>query len=498
MTKQTKDHLKICCFFHKLENSKVRKIFNNTKFDKDIQPDEEPQGIFKTSVLTLQRLVNNNKFLLNVLQYELQTSSDDGQLYKQPQQQQRASDYQEVIVENTEIEQFRAEIETISNFHREYTLSDSRSPSWWRINFYEVYNIEVLVAKNKLEFPQAENIDCKLMRIISLHWNSFNIFRYTIKYDEFVENLSNFKNCIVQECFIVTRYMHMFRDSSDGALTISMILIAKTKNCFYFCNELMGVAAKILRITNFDTFIDICYDLSHLGSGIMKLLPVEDLQLYDLSYNNDVLAPKRQAIRMTTETHAEPKRKTGFNIFFSPVSEHAKLYFYSQTRYGCIRVFDRVFQKNNLANFITDVIYDNEQFFIHYSSAKLDENVPTICIRLRNDEMFATEAQYRKMECNFNLQTLSNKKLFFIDFENIKMVVPRGIDEDSCDENEEEGAMGVDRDDGDETTIFPYCLLSSNIRYRLSPEQITTYKVVQYHREKLLLQMNNIPQINFC
>ena len=490
MSKQTKNHLKVCCFFHKIENSKVRKIFNNIKIDTSMQSERE-QWIVKTSVLTLQRLVNSSQFLLNVLQYELQTNTDN-QLCQQIQQKspilQQACNLS--VSEQTQPRvdiYLKTHIAVISKFHREYTLNDSRSPSWWNINYSEVHNIETLIANNKLEFAPSENIDCKLMRIMSLHWGNFNAFKYTINYEDFVTNIDSFQNCILQDCFVITRYMNLFKDNKDGKVKIAMILIAKTKDCFYFCNELIGVAAKIYRITNFDIFVDICFDLSNKSNGISTFLPIENLQLYDLNYNNDVLMPERQTVTISNDINAEIK--TGLNVFFSPVRDDAKLYFYSQTKYGCVRVFDRIFQKNNLANLITDIIHDSGNFYIYYSSLKLDENIPILKIELKENEAFANEIQYRRMDSSFHLQSLSEKKLFFIDPENIKIVMEK---------DSRQGFQFTGGEEITETTSFPHCLISSNIRYKLTQEQATMFKVVQYHREKLLLEMNNIPQIDIC
>lgn len=474
MTNRTKNHLKFCCFFHKVENSKFRKIFN-TSCENEYRY-EYGLEIVKTSILTLQHSVNSSQFLLNVLQYELRDDALTRQLGKQ------CFDYNHEKLLTRPDDNEKLIIKNLYAFHKEYTLSDSRSPLWWGFTYSDLCSIGLLVAKNKMEFDLSENIDCKLVRIMSLHWEKFNVFKYTIKYEEFNTNIEKFKSCIIQECFIITRYMHLFKDKTTNELMISMILIAKTKNCFYFCNELMDVTAKIYKIPNFDIFIDICYDLSN-AYEFVPFLSSKLLKIYSLNYNNDVLAEGYDKTScLFNDLNQDTKCKIGLNIFFSPLTESAKLYFYSQTKYGAVNIYNRLLQKNSLASLITDVIHDKRQYHISYAGLKLDSNTMMIGINLSDDEKFANEIDYRRMGHAFTFQFLSGKKLLFIDCDNIKMIIKKDPTEQS--------------EDKEEVTGFPQCLLATNIQYKLTPEQETTFKVVQYHRDKLLLEINNIPQIN--
>lgn len=576
ISKKSTIHLKFCCFFHKIDNAKYRRIFNNqsnavsniqvintfsplgqrifnNNDDNNTNSSCSTSGntlcrikqqlnIAKTSMLTLQRIDNNSRFFLNVLQYDLhfelnddnnieniysdnnnnstqfQLSLDYNNLYNQEQQQQQQQ-YEQNNNQPTQLYQqknhaiiqqinmrndlniYLAETINVESFHNDYTLSTTNYPRWWHINYSELTSsLDSVIANNNMEFNLSENIDCNLIRIMSLYWHRYGAYHYIVKYEDFMANIEKFQMCIRQECFLVTRYIHMFVDSSDGSLTLSMIIITSMKNCLYFWNDLLPIPSRLFEIGNLDMFIDICFDNSNDGDEYFEFPPSDNLHLFLLNYDVDVLRSPSTTntttnpipINFKTNTHVN-RPKLGFNKFFSPLSKYAKVYFYSQTRYGCVRAFDRLLHNNNLANYITDIIPDSDNLlFIYYSSMKLHKHQKSFYANLRDGQVFANESYYRKITSNYdgddvNYKVMLGKSLFLLNCENIKLVVDIA-DDDIANTNT---IMEMDE------TLFPNCIFATNIKYRLTYAQTTTYNVVQFHREKLLLEMNNIPTIDF-
>lgn len=438
----------------------------------------------KTSVLTLQRLVNNSQFLLNILQYDMQIM--DGESADDP-----------ICTQFCHIpplpfflmskQTFESEIEMVQAFHEKYTLSEKNRPSWFTLHFDEITSpIDTLVANNCLNFDRSENIDCMLIRIMYLHWKKFYTFRYTIRYSDFHRNIEKFQDCLNNGYFVITRYMHMFsiRDNSDAVLT--MLIIAPIEDRKRFWNELIQMTTlRIYEIDCIDYFIDTCLDLSCNNINYLKFPETEEFNILSIDYKRDVLSPssssssssssQRDIIKLSSSSLAD-KYKNGFNYFFSPLSYNAKVYFYSQTAVGCVRAFDRLFHKNNLVNFITDVVSEDGLQYIYYSSMSSHQMDDGFMIRFPENEEFAKETYYRQ-----NNVDIKDKihKVFIINPENIKLVV----DADQNSPNDTE------------YTIFPHCLFATNIKYRLTVMQATIYKVVQYHRERILLEHSNIPAL---
>lgn len=511
MSKKSTLHLKFCCFFHKVENAKFRRLFNNfggSENTNDVHENAAQDtknntntsstkitrlNIAKTSVLTLQRLLNNSQFLLNVLQYEIQndviqTLSSTSLASQTPPSATPGPLTHETQQLNQQQDCYEREIQIVQEFHNNYTLTDnSKFPHWWFINMAEITSAtDVLVARNSLTFDDAENIDCKLVRIMSLHWYKYSAFKYTIEYNNFVQNIDKFKCAIRDESFIIARYMCMYKQAGNAnsiatPLSISMVIIGLQKNCYQFLTELIPMSSRVVEIVSFDTFVDICFDLSNDGSNGLQFPRPQTLQLLDLNYGEDVLAPRRETIDICTKTTVV-RPAMAFRHFFSPLNRYAKVYLYSQTKMGCVRAFDRLFELDNLANFITDVVYDGGHFYINYSSLSRKNLNDSLTVRLHSGDVFAGESYYRQQSV---LAERGDLKIFLLNGENIKVVVERCTSGDTEEHN-------------DELTLLPDCLLVTNIKYRLTPAQSTMYKVVQYHREKLLLEINRIPQVDLC
>lgn len=466
ISRDGKTHLKFCCFFHKVENGKYRKLFNTLEMcEKNREYTAELQ---RTSVLTLQTMITNKHFLLNTLQFEVESGSN---LYFNNKNEQSHKQYER-------------EVNVVQQFHSSFTLlGDDNFPDWFHIFDNEItHEIDVLVLHNCLTFDQSENIDCRLIRLLSIRGSKYRSFKYTLNFNEFVDNIKKFEECVVNKCFVITRYIHMFI-SKTGQLSVSFIVILPRSKC---CKHLRNMRWSFMEISNIDNFIDVCYDMSNDDQDPLQFLPSKSSDFVNLTYAQDVLLPKPNVINMTTSSDVT-QRKIGFNKFFSPLGKHAKVYFYSQTRHGCARAFDRLLQKDNLNNYINDVLQENGEngkCYINYSSLYVDKRVQMFKINLPPDQTFAGESFYREsyFQCyyfEFSLQSMKGMKIFFLNSENLKIVIDNGVDSET---------------NNGEFTYFPNCLLATNIKYFLSNIQTNTYKVVQLNRGKLLLESNKIPQ----
>lgn len=475
VTKKYAIHLKFCCYIHKVENTKFRILFNNNFHNDKNQESYSGKIIVKTSILTLPHILYSSQFLLNVLQYEKQTKINT-YINQSDSDSSCLSDSSSIMSSPV----YSSEIQFIQTFHSKYTLSESRTPSWFHISSTEINNnsFNVLVACNKLTFDSTENIDCMLIRVMNMHWNKFRAFLYTIKLNDFTNSIENFKQFIRDESFVITRYMHMFNSNNDE-LILSMIVIIPVEKGNRVIDLISVISMQISEIENLDMLIDTCLDLSCNNVNAMKFPNNEILQIMNINYNRDVLSSAnshRETLQLST-SHIYDTFKSGFNKFFSPLSYNAKVYFYSQTTYGCVRAFDRLLHSNNIANHITDVVSENGVLYIYYSS--LSSLVDDICeINFLSDEEFAKEKYYRNN--SVNIYDNREMKIFILDPDNIKLVIKKNLNNSSDLEE----------------TIFPNCLFSTNIKYKLTTFQTTIFKVAQYHREKLLLEQNNIPSLS--
>lgn len=459
-------HLKFCCFLHKVENSKYRQLFNRKIIDDKSRVKNMTKLISKTSVLTLQQLINTNHFLLNIIQYEIQTVVESNDPNNTNNKQLNDNSLQLSPV-------YEMAIQNIKLFHNEYILSEEKCPPWFKLYLDEMTSpIDILVAKNCLNFHRDENIDCMLIRIMSLHWKKFYSFRYTIRYNDFMNNIEKFRRHISNNYFTITRYMHLY---TYGDLTLSMIIITPITDRKIFWSDLIQITSfRIQEINCIDFFIDTCLDLSCDNINHYKFPDNEKFQILNINYNCDVLSPpiaQRETLEMSSSSLIDLK-KVGFNYFLSPLSYHARIYFYSQTSFGCIRAFDILLHKNNLTTLITDVVCENGELYLYYSSINVN-STDTCEIHFNENEEFATEQFYKQNELDLKD---GQYKIFLINSNNIKIIVQK--------------SQNVQND---ECTIFPNCLFALNLKYKLTPTQTIIYKVVQYHREKLFLEYNNIP-----
>ncbi|WBR61504.1 hypothetical protein [Drosophila suzukii associated hytrosavirus 1] len=478
-------HLKFCCFFHKIENAKFRRLFNNfgglCKSEISKQNNQVRTNIAKSSILTLQEIIDSTQFILYVSQYDIQTTVTENVGVEHLNQQ---------TASTTSTALYESQIQTLEEFHNAYTLTDERYPSWWCINMNElITNIDVLVARNKLCFDATENIDCTLARVMSLHWHKYSAFKYTIRYESFAMNIDKFERCVRDQCFVIPRYMCAFKmpNETDNDISITMIIIGLRKNCYNFLSDLIPISSRVFEISSLDTFFDVCYDLAYDNSNPIHFPTSQNYHLSNLNFNDDVLDTEHERIDMCT-TIDIPQVNFIFCKYLSPVRRYAKVYLYSQTRLGCVRAFDRLFERNNLTNYITDVIQESDKLYINYSSLQLEQE-ENFTIRLCEGESFATEKYYYTQNKIYDWKSLLDKKIFLLNDKNIKLVVKDSEQKNITTETKH-------KYNENEITCLPNMLLGTNIRYYLTATQSTIYKVVQYHRDKLFIEMNRIPSLD--
>lgn len=531
VSRESKTHLKFCCFLHKTENIRYRRLLTSVRGKSEEQNNNNKINqinrsvTVKTSMLTLQPFINNNKFLVNVFQFNTKNNSndnnnqypyynkteDENKNFNDEHHHHKTNDNNNNTIEhhhhtNETNNKYIEEIATVKKFHENYVIHDKTPlPSWLCSepnNNNNNNDIDNFVSRNTLMFDPKENIDCRLIRILSQDWSQYRVFKYTVKYLDFLENVEKFKKCLKDNFFIITRYIHMFKsktdtdddDDDDDDLRVSLVVIGPRKRFYSFWHCLITIAAHIFEITNLDVLVDVFCYMSNDNATPLQFPKNDSFQILNLKYDQDVLQSDRYEGTINVCTNLDKSEpKVGFNKFFSPLGRYAKIYFYSQTRYGCIRAFDRLLHRNNLSNYITNVIHDKDGFYINYSTLDMmggldDKDYNHFEINLCPDEIFATESYYQNINGGGgggsvgDLQyyvTDKDYKFFFIDSHHLKIVISR-----SSDSSKET-----------ETTKFPECLKATNIRYKLTTVQENIYKVTQYHREKLLLETNNIPQI---
>lgn len=529
--KRATQHMKLCCFLHKVENIQYRQLFNDMKTvetaavvattttttdEDDLSGDLD---LLRTTMLTIQPTVNTSRYLMNVVEYELNNCKQQQHVAVASESSSSSSTTperqlcQQNTLTGTTTTKF---LKTIDEFHKQFCLrvdyedgeggggggEANMPPPWFSINLSEIScTIDMLVARNKLKFHETENISCQMIRTLSVHWHKFNIFKYTIKLDAFLQNIELFKTYLTERYFLITPYMCITSltpppsspHQSSRSLALTMIIVGNRNNCSYYWNNVIGLAIQLHEIENIDVLIDTCFNVSNSGDDLFRFFKSETYNIMGIDFNEDVLTSAaatahHNRCNATIKLHttigegsvsSPPPQSPPLHIF-CPVGKNAKVYFYSQTKYGCVRAFDRLLFRCNLANHITNVIFDGKTYFIYYASFIDDPtfSAPQFQINLRNGETFLDENSYSARW--YDAKYLDMKNLFFINAYNVKVV----------------GGGGGGATSSPEKTYFPAFLYWTNLRYFLTTSQIMIYKVVQYHREKLLINMNNIPQID--
>lgn len=459
MSKRSTQHLKFCCFFHKIENKKYRRIFNKinigTSLEDGVEATDDGRRIATTSILSLCNIGSSSVFLLNVLEYEVHRES----IYATPNIQTSPSRWV-----------------FIQNFHNDYVMNGdaSRYPTWFTLDLHDDTFIRRLVANNRLEFNPSQNIDTYLTRVLSLQWDKFRVFKCVFIFEEFFAKLSLICSLVKNQCIAVTRYIHIYKENNY----MIDILIVRPRNDCENAKEILNIFKDMQPINTFDNFIDTCCELSNLNDDPFYFPHVERFNILGLSYDDDVMSmPTQRDINIYNipERQRNPG-KLGYHEFLSPLPKHAAIHFYALTEYGCVHAFNRQLRYNNLINHIADVVYSDSQFVLRYSSFSSDKRTQNYKISLAPGEYFAEEKFYRKHE--FNETNLVGSKVFIINPTNIKLVV---------------------QTPSSETTVFPNSLFVTDAEYILTPKQIDIYTVAQYNREKILMEANNIPSIDlFC
>lgn len=507
-------HLKFCCFFHKVENTQERKLFNRIKnktdeeyktADKYISAMNKIE-ICKTSMLTIQHLTQERIYSLNVVQYELIPYNIYGNniLESCLADNNKRDKLSATTLPNANTftcdKNFNDEVNLIRIFISNYALNICNiRPEWFRFYLEELkYDIETLVAKNKLEFSESENIDCDLIRKTSLHWKKFSFIKYSILLTDFLKNINFFKKLIKEKLLIITRYMKITIDNSesqkyhDRAL-LSTILIVPRGSSQTFQKSLVVHSLSTKQIGNLDCLIDLICMLSSENQNfddVFEVIKTKNSFKFDNNFTSDILhVPNREElINVFQPQEVTIKRTT--HIYMTPLKKNAKLYFYSQTIFGCVRAFDRALQSNNLVDYITSVVNDNGKFYILYSSFVCNKNLLGYDVKLKNCDSFAEENFYREIDPNTYNKYLEDKQLFFLNWDNIKVVLS-----DVKHTREENKNCAVSSAfPQKEYTIFPHCFIGTNIHYLLSQHQIDIYNVTMYHRRKIMFEFNSIPQ----
>lgn len=461
LLKKSTLHLKFCCFLHKVENYKYRILFNNNSsiVKREKTKSDSKTTCVKTSILSRQNFFNYNDFLVHILVYDT----------KEPPPHSEIIRYTEPVIN---IEQ---KIEIIRQFHSMIILNKTL-PEWLSVdeNLIEDHT-ERIVYNNTLEFNTEENIDCNLIRKVIVGKKLVaRSYRYTLKLTTFIEYIHYFQDCIKSNCFIISRYVRIFMIDKD--MYISMIMITnKASKCFYW-SKFMNIGSYMFEISSVDGFIDVCYELGNneLSSVFFPINLKCNKQQYE------------HIEQIRNDTVSSLCIRSKINILLSPLRRNAKVYMYSQTIFGCIRAFDRLFQKNDLKHFLQYVVQKaNNEYIIYYSSLKFDKSIEAFSINLHDHESFATESYLREIKMNLN-KYLLNKKLFLINNDNIKLVVDKAKNNNNNN-----------KDTDNEKTIFPYVLNVTNIIYTLTKQQTNIYQVAKYHQDKILYEIINVPNVDY-
>lgn len=480
VSKQATLHLKFCCFVYKVENARYRKILNTMSpqgisretIQCEAMLEEECENSLAHATILTEQLQDGN-YYVNVVEYELSTTTTTCN-----------SDSVLPIPQNSE-SSFMQRVQTLQSFFDVFTLNDdNRYPAWLQTEEYDCGKLETIVERNRLRFHPSENIDCRLIRLISLQGFRFDIYKYTIKYNVLVQHIARFQNAVQLNQLAITRYIRVHteapKDSGPGSdydneTFVHMIIIGATMVCRRHIETLSEIAECCTEIRGLDKLVDECYNLSSSSTEFV-FPPPSKHHLIGLVYANDVLAVAPDPYPILSSRTPVPDAAGYTNYFYSPLSMYAKIYFYSQSKQGCVRAFERLISNDNLIDYIDEVYEMFGKFYLNYGSFRPEPDAPCFAINLREDECFASEAYLRANHRDTSTTVAENASVFILDPRNMMLVTPKD-------------------DDKDRRVFFPNCLFGTNICHTLNAQQVSIYTVTQFYREKLLLEMNNIPNV---
>lgn len=408
---------------------------------------------------------------------------------------------------------FSSIAETLDFVHK--YLIKAIHPIWWKSNIEILSPVEQMIARNRFEFHSEENIDCQMARIMSLQFEKFKCYQVTVNgqiFVEFFNLLLHYQN--IQEIYVL-RYIRLITKTnfaySDEKLISVILILQNNQRDTHVINDIISLkqyAGQIYidAIHSFDQLIKICIHLSNIKDK-MKYPSRKRFKLFNLSFGSDILKQQQQQPLQQQSIndihHVYTHRNSNDNdyinthhfkefisnsndqtikyYYLSSMNDYANILFYSQTYYGCMRAFDNMLRESNLVGLMDQVVLNQQKFVIYYSSIKESMKLQ---IRLPRGKRFAVEKDYRQMNFieSIKIDDLFDKCLFLLDINNLKLTVN---DDDDVGVGEMES----------EITYLPECLSVTNLHYKLSDEQIEIYKIVQYHREKILLEMNSICNI---
>lgn len=503
-------HLKICCFLHKHENKEYRSLFYSNKQTK-IQCNSSNSNsgglhniLYKNTMLTFQdSMLMGAGYFPTVLQYEMNT------LFIIPAYlPNNFLDFNNLLV--NENVNFKKKLEIIKQFYLNYIWNNNQNnsqniyiPSWFKIDLDKIDDyIEKLISNNTLEFHPEEQIDCHSIRVLSLHWRYFYVFKCKINLNIFLKYLNYFEDSIKNEEIYILRYMKIESNSAVWNITSNFNFIGIIPKTNMFNDESIILKLKSLEMTtideiiNIDMLIDECVDMAYSKIKRQHFPNLRDVQITKSEFEKDDLS-MHDNINLTTNKIIEWSYKKDsdhyefvemiknerdyllpedyYKIFLCELNQYAKIYFYSQTRFGCVRAFDRLFQKDSLIDLIKDVIRDNDKYYIYYSSFNsYFHNFKSYIIRLAPGLEFANEEIHTRHAFDYTNKDIANK-FFFLNSDNYRVVTEL----DSVNISIYNSPLAL-----------PNCLFGSTIKYFLTPFQKTIYNVSSYHAEKI--KTNNI------
>jgi hypothetical protein len=496
-------HLKRCCYFHKLENYKKQVFHKNVQDNMNLYKNNR---IVKTSMWFVGMLNNEYCLLPTTRLYNLQMNKNiantpanavmvaDNVTTTITHNNGDGHDNADFILKQMMVipiadQPCFSSIQSIYRFHALQTLyNNDKYPIWLSVDRERSLSyLGRIVANNKFKFHATENIDCSLIRILSLDWSAFKVTQFTVDTRVFLQKISAIRKLIEDEKLVITGYMKVTKTN------ISFIVIEPQQQDEK--NPMTQYHTVLERtIENLDMFIDTCYSLSNNGQDDMKFHENKCL-LFDLiEHEKDILISREHRQISFNPSNKSPSESDvdGISkaIYLCPLGVHAKVYFYSQTERGCVAAFDRLLEDNNLATLYEHVLPTNrmDRFIIHYANISNDES-KSFHVNMCDEQVFAGESYYMN---NYNSIVTDDeedgrleKSFFILNGEHVKVVL---LDK-KADGKDFETSNG-------ETTVLPECLSATGITYTLTRRQIEFYSLIQYHRQKVLadigMQIKNI------
>lgn len=452
------NHLKICCIIHKIENSNDRSLLNRFQRLQDLLKfTNEQMFIEKTPILELQTFQNIPHFISTMLEYE---------------RDEIVFEYENRCVCNDKEripDVLKAPMKTIVQFFTENTVTTTNYPQWWCLDIDTLENeYDRVLYTNTLDLSSI-GIDCRMIRILSLDWSLFKVIKINVPYNE--KNLECLQNAVKKELLIISRYIHTYVKTNSTDIMISFLIILPNSKIAEIEELLKEITISSTKLQNFDDFVDTIFSMSSACS--YKFCYDESCKHIDVEYEPDVF--KSSTLSNFRTQLSSNLQSFYYNVYLTRLHHDVKFYIYSQTKYGCLRVYDRLLGQKYLFKYLHDAIESSTGIYLNYSSINLFRSNQRIF--MKNGLNFAPE-NYQRDFIYKNIDSLRHLKIFFLCPNYFKMV----IDAPTTRENE--------------TIYLPSIFKTMNIQYKLTAAQESMFYAIKYHRNQIISEINIIPNID--